>query len=218
MTTLELSRPEAPARGAWRLVAGRELRDLWVSGRGLTLGLVAAVLFSAVTYLSASEASLNLLDAQEAVHLLIQVVVIIGCLLVLVSAADAVSGERERRTLEPVLLAPVSRRDLAIGKLVAAISLWMATFLISIPYVLVLADGPGIVAEALWTTAIVGTLIAVGLAGLALLISASRGATGSAWLGRSSSCSCSPLRAVCRASPRTASARPCCTSTRSRRG
>ncbi len=175
MTTLDIARPKAPAVGAWRLVAGRDLRDLWGRGRGILVVLVAAVLFSAVTYLSASEASLNLLDAKEAVHLLIQVVVIIGCLLVLVSAADAISGERERRTLEPVLLAPVSRRDLAIGKLVAAVSLWFATLVVAIPYILVLADGPAIVFDALTTTAIIGTLVAVGLAGLALLISAFSG-------------------------------------------
>ena len=175
MSPLASGRPEAPAASAWRLVAGRELRDLWVSGRGITLVMVAALLFSAVTYLSAREASLNLLDAKEAVHLLVQVVVIIGSLLVMISAADAISGERERRTLEPVLLAPISRRDIAVGKLVAALSLWLATLLVALPYILVLADGPAIVVEALAATAIVGSLIAAGLAGLALLISAFSG-------------------------------------------
>jgi ABC-2 type transport system permease protein len=159
------------SQGAWRLIAARELRDLWVGGRGVGLALIAAILFSLVTYLSASEASLNLLDAKEAVHLLLQVVIIVGGLLTLVVAADAVSGERDRRTLEPVLLAPISRRDIAIGKLIAAISLWLATLLVAVPYIVVLADGPGLVATALVGTAVIGTLIAVCLAGFGFIVS-----------------------------------------------
>ncbi len=171
MTTSAGAPRLAPPSGAWRIIASRELRDLWGGGRGVGLVLVAAVLFSLVTYLSASEASLNLLDAKEAVHLLLQVVIIVGGLLALVVAADAVSGERDRRTLEPVLLAPVSRRDIATGKLVAAVSLWLATYVVAIPYIAVLADGPGLVATALVATFVIGTLLAVALAGLGFIVS-----------------------------------------------
>lgn len=171
MSTLEIAAPAAPPAHAWRIVAGRELRDLWAGGRGLGLALVAALLFSVVTYLSASEASLNLIDAKDAVHLLLQVVIFVGGLLTLVVAADAVSGERDRRTLEPVLLAPVSRRDIVIGKLIAAVSLWLATFVVAIPYIVVLADGPGLIATALGATVVIGTLIALALAGLGLIVS-----------------------------------------------
>jgi len=50
--------------------------------------------------------------------------VAIGSLLALLAAADAISGERERGTLETLLLAPISRRSLVIGKGVAALTLW----------------------------------------------------------------------------------------------
>lgn len=172
MTTMDIPAPTAPPSSAWRLIAGRELRDLWAGGRGVGLALIAALLFSVVTYLSASQSQLNLLDAKEAVHLLVQVVVIVGSLLTLVSAADAISGERDRRTFEPVLLTPISRRDIAIGKLIAAMSVWGATLAIATPYIAILADGPGLVGKSLLAAIIIGTWIAVTLAGLGFVVSA----------------------------------------------
>ena len=58
----------------------------------------------------------------------------------MILAADA-SGERERSTLEATLLSPVSRRALVVGKLAAAFSIWVAAWLIVIPYIWFLGRG-----------------------------------------------------------------------------
>lgn len=94
-----------------------------------------------------------------------------GSLLALLAAADAISGERERGTLESLLLTPVSRRDLAIGKLLAALSLWAAAFATTIPYVWYLGRGVGLVGVGLAAGLVVGTLVAVTLTSLGLLVS-----------------------------------------------
>ena len=100
-----------------------------------------------------------------------QVAIAVGGMLTLLVAADAVSGERERGTLETLLLTPVSRRELATGKLLASLSLWFAAFVITIPYVWFLGHGVGIVEEALVTGFVVGSLVAVCLASFGLLVS-----------------------------------------------
>ena len=86
-------------------------------------------------------------------------------------AGDAISGERERGTLETLLLTPAPRRQIATGKLLAALSLWLAAFVVTVPYVWRLGSGVGIVAEALAVGLVVGTLLAVFLASLGILIS-----------------------------------------------
>ena len=63
--------------------------------------------------------------------------VAVGALLALLVAGDAISGERERGTLESLLLAPVSAPQLVAGKLLAALSLWLAALAITVPYVVV---------------------------------------------------------------------------------
>jgi ABC-2 type transport system permease protein len=180
MTTgLEVAGPAAgQARGAvpagpgWRVVAGQECRDLWWSGRGPLLLFLLSALLSGVTYLASSNRVLNFLEQREAVNLVVQFAVGVGVLVVLVASADGISGERERGTLESLIVTPVSRRAILLGKLIAALSLWFAAYLVSVPYVWVLARGVGVLGEALVLALVVGTVVAVGLASVGLLISA----------------------------------------------
>jgi ABC-2 type transport system permease protein len=156
---------------AWRVVAEQELRDLWLAGRGLILTAAYSLLVSVITYLVATNTALNFLEQREAVNLTVQVAVAVGALLVLLGAADAISGERERGTLESLLLSPVPRLGIVIGKGLAALSIWVVAFLVLIPYVWFLGRGVGVVGLALVNGLLVGVLLAVFLAGLGLLLS-----------------------------------------------
>ncbi len=155
----------------WRVVAARELRDLWLGGRGPVLMLALTLLLSVTTYLVASNQALNFLEQREAVALTLQVAVAVGSLLVLLGSADAVSGERERGTLEALLVTAVPRRALVLGKAVAAVSLWAAAYLLSVPYLLLLGGGVGVAAAALAGGLLVGSLLACFLVGVGLLAS-----------------------------------------------
>jgi ABC-2 type transport system permease protein len=161
---------ERRSRG-WAIVLGQELRDLWLGGRGLVLCLAFSVLLSTIAYLLAASTDLNFLERRESVSLTLQVATVVGGLLALLAAADAISGERERGTLESVLLTPVSRREIVIGKLIASLSLWFAAFAITVPYIWFLGRGVDIVGAALATGFVVGTLLAVFLASLGTIIS-----------------------------------------------
>jgi ABC-2 type transport system permease protein len=156
---------------AWLVVAGRECRDLWVGGRGPVLVFAFSVLLSAVTYLLATNKVLNYLEQRETVNLALQVAVSVGALVTMVVSADAISGERERGTLETLLLTPASRLQLAVGKLLAALTLWLAVFVVSVPYVWVLARGVSVVRTAVLLGLLVGTALAFGLAAVGLIVS-----------------------------------------------
>jgi ABC-2 type transport system permease protein len=158
-------------RSGLLVVAEQESRDLWTSGRGLILLFLFSILLSAVTYLTSTNQALNFLEQRESVNLVLQLAVAVGVLVTLVVSADGISGERERGTLESLLITPVSRRSIIAGKLIAALTMWFATFLVTVPYVWVLARGVGILGEALALGFCVGTLVAVGLGSIGLLIS-----------------------------------------------
>jgi ABC-2 type transport system permease protein len=158
-------------RRAWRIVAGQEVRDLWAAGRGLPLTMGYSLLLSVITYLVATNTDLNFLEQREAVNLTLQVGVAVAALLVLLTAADAVSGERERGTLESLLLTPARRVDIVTGKGLAALTLWAVALLVAIPYVWFLGRGVGIVGLALANGLLVGALLGLFLVGLGLLVS-----------------------------------------------
>ena len=175
----EVTAPRAPAgTPAWAVVAGRELRDLWLSGRGLLLMVAHSVLLSTTTYLVASNQELNFLEQREAVSLTLQVAVAVGGLLVVLAAADSVSGERERGSLESLLLTPAPRSALVLGKGLAALSLWVGAFAVATPYLWWLGRDVGTFDTAAVGGLLVGSLLAAALTGLGLLVSSFSSANG----------------------------------------
>jgi ABC-2 type transport system permease protein len=158
-------------RRTWAVVAGQELRDLWLGGRGLLLLLGFSVLVSAITYLGATSEGINFLEKRETVNLTLQVAVAFGALVALLAAADAISGERERGTLESLLLTPAPRRHILSGKLLAALSLWFAALIVAVPYLWFLGHEVGAVDEALAAGLLVGTLVAVCLTAFGIVVS-----------------------------------------------
>jgi ABC-2 type transport system permease protein len=156
---------------AWIVVTQQELRDLWLGGRGLVLSFAFSLLLSVIAYLVATNRALNFLEQRESVNLTLQVAIAVGALLALLTAADAVSGERERGTLESLLLTPVARLEITLGKLLAALSIWLAAFVITVPYLWFLGRGVGVVGDAVATGFVVGTLLAIALASFGVLIS-----------------------------------------------
>jgi ABC-2 type transport system permease protein len=167
------SRQQAAGTGqGWRVVAEQECRDLWLAGRGPVLLFGFGVLLSVVTYIAATNQGLTYLEQREAVNLTLRIAVAVGALVTLVVSADAISGERERGTLETLLLSPVSPRAVVLGKLVASLSAWLGAFLVSVPYLRLLSRGVSLEWEATILGLLVGTLVAVALAGLGVLISA----------------------------------------------
>ena len=162
----------SPARRAsWWLILRRELADLWLGGRLLVLLVLYAVLMSATALLREVESQTNLIPPAEMVFLTILSAISFGVLLSLVVGADSISGERERGTLEPLLLSPVSRRQIVFAKFVAVLSPWPVALLLSLPYVLVLGQGDEILGPAMLWTLGLGTLLAMAFGGFGMLVS-----------------------------------------------
>jgi len=67
------------------------------------------------------------------------------CLLAPALTADLISGERERRTLDLLLVTPLSRRQIVVGKLVAALGSLLVLIVLALPIqaVAVLIGGVG---------------------------------------------------------------------------
>ena len=67
---------------------------------------------------------------------------------------------------------PLSRRDLVVGKLLAATTMWLAAVLVALPYLVVMGRGPGISLDAALTVGLAGSLAAAALTARGLAISA----------------------------------------------
>ena len=163
----------APSRASpvWRIVFWRELRDQWFGGKALAMILIYTILLGIYSYLFASNSELQLLPLKQMVLEIVKAAVFVGLFICLIVGADSVSGERERATLEGLLLTPTSRRQIVVGKFLSAISPWPVALAVAIPYWVVLSKGDEALGHALVWGSIMGTLLAPAFAGIGMLVS-----------------------------------------------
>ncbi|GEM_PF-352969 len=155
----------------WRIVFFRELQELWIGGKALTLLLVFSILLGIETYVMASNSELSLMPPKEMVYETLKVAISVSLFLGIIIGADAFSGERERATLEALLLTPTSRRQIAVGKFLAGVTIWPAALIFTIPYMYVLAQGDEVFGQAVIWGAVIGSIIAPAMVGLGMLVS-----------------------------------------------
>jgi ABC-type Na+ efflux pump permease subunit len=156
---------------AWWLMFARELSELWIGGKALYLILAYTIFLGFQAYSQVKAAQSDMIPPKEMVFATLQVVFYTSCLISLIIGADSISGERERGTLEALLLAPVSRRQIILGKFLAGLSPWPVALLIAVPFLKLLAQGDPIFGQSLYWGGIVGTLLAIGFTGLGMLVS-----------------------------------------------
>lgn len=159
------------ASPTWWIVGSRELRDLWIGGKALSMLLIYTLLLGVYAYLFASNSELQLLPLKQMVLEIVKAAIFVGLFICLIVGADSVSGERERATLEGLLLTPTSRREIVMGKFLAAVSLWPVALAVAIPYWVVLSKGDPALGQALRWGPLMGTLLAPAFAGLGMIVS-----------------------------------------------
>jgi ABC-2 type transport system permease protein len=163
---VELSR----AAPAWWVVCAQELIDLWVGGKAAVLMIAFCALQGGLIYLKVSDVA-DPTPPKELVYFTLMNAVSVGIFMSLILGADTISGERERATLEALLLTPSSRRQIVVGKFLAACSPWAASLLITVPLVFWLGQGDEVIGTALVWGAATGTLLAGAFAALGMVVS-----------------------------------------------
>ena len=155
----------------WWLVFKQEFAVLWIGGRALVLLILFTIVMSVTSVLRELESQLSLIPPNEMVFLTLEVSIAFGLFISLIIGADSISGERERDTLEALLLTPTSRRQIILGKFLVALSPWPAALILSIPYMAVLSQGDEVLGQALLWGVLVGTTLAAAFTAFGMLVS-----------------------------------------------
>jgi len=165
------------SRPIWWLVFVQELKELWVGGRALNLLILFTALMSATSFLLATNSELSLTPPRLMMVVTLQSTMSFALFLGLIVGAESVSGERERATLEALLLTPAGRRAVVLGKYLAALSPWPVAMALAVPYVVLLAQGDVALGIALVWGAALGTILTIFFTGIGVLASMWSGST-----------------------------------------
>lgn len=157
------------------LIARKESGELLKSGRGLAWLLALSVVLSVLSLLLVSNTELSLLDNAQVVYMVMGTITALGALLAVVLGGDAIAGERERGSLVPLLLAPLSSGDIVLGKMGGQAVAWIVTYLLSLPYLWAVGSSGQNLVEATGYLALLGTPVVLGFGFYSLGLSARLG-------------------------------------------
>src|SRR5215210_991068 len=165
------NKPARRARVGWIVVTSQELSALWRGGRIPALFVPYSIVLSFMSYLLATNKELSLTPPKEMVFFFLQITIAVSLLISLIIGANAISGERENGTIESLLVTPVSRRQIILGKFLAALSPWPFLLAISTVYMALLAPTAQTFWLALLLASVLGSLLVIISAGFGLLVS-----------------------------------------------
>jgi ABC-2 type transport system permease protein len=161
----------------------REFFGNFYSWRGGVWLLSASAIFSIVAYLLLTDKELSLLAQGEGLFLLGEVILSLGLILSAASASSTISREMESGTLECVLVTPRSSRQIAFEKLLSVVTLWVMLYVVSIPYLIVLASGTDLAWSAVFYVGLYGTLLVLAVSSLCIAISVRVNSSSSSIMG-----------------------------------
>jgi ABC-2 type transport system permease protein len=142
------------------------------SSRGAALYLMGCGVLSAFSLLLVSNTELSLLDNAQAIYMMSAIIIALALLIAVLRGSDGFAGERERDTLETLLITPVSPAEVGIAKLMALLFSWLIIFLLSIPYLWAVGSTGQNLLPALQYLFVAGSLLVVIFGGFTLALSA----------------------------------------------
>jgi ABC-2 type transport system permease protein len=154
------------------VILHKEIRESILAPKGFLWYILTSVILSVLSYLFLTNSELSLLDQGQMLYMIMNFITALGILMGLVFGADALAGEIERGTLEALFLTPVSKMEIALGKLGSALINWGIILVISLPYLFIVGKGGQNLAVGIIYLAVLGTLLAVIFSAFSLGLSA----------------------------------------------
>lgn len=138
------------------VILEKEIRQLF-SFRGWLWLFAYSCLLSAFSLLLVSNTELSLLDHAEVMYMMMGSILAGGTLIAILQGSDSYGGERERRTLIPLLCSPVDSHLVFWAKGLGLLIAWAVMLLLAFPYLWAVSADFGTLAKAFGTLLIFGT-------------------------------------------------------------
>jgi len=148
-----------------------ETSGSFYSWRGAAWIITAASIFSFVAYLLLTDKELSLLDQGEMLFTFSEVILVLGLVMSGINSSSSISTEIEAGTFECLLLTPIKHIQIAIQKMLSTVTIWIVLYLISIPYLIVLANGTNLAISAILYVGLYGTLLSIGISSISIALS-----------------------------------------------
>ncbi|MGD9910609.1 MAG: hypothetical protein AB7U79_08435 [Candidatus Izemoplasmatales bacterium] len=137
----------------------KEWRESIFSMKALFWMFGITLILSGMSLSFISVKELGLMAQSEILVTMVKIIVGIALLITILLSSISLSVEREQATLESIMLTPTSKKTIILSKFVNSLLIWFVIFLITIPYIVALGYGSGLIWTTLLVIFVLGTLI-----------------------------------------------------------
>jgi len=88
-----------------------------------------------------------------------------------INSSSSISTEIEGGTFECLLLTPIKHIQIAIQKMLSTVTIWIMLYLVSIPYLIVLANGTNLAFPAILYVGLYGTVLSIAISMISIALS-----------------------------------------------
>jgi ABC-2 type transport system permease protein len=149
----------------------KELRESLYENKGLWMIVVFSCLLSTFAILIVFMKEGSVLAQSDILQIAIKIVLFVTLLVSMVLGASSFVTEREGHTMESLLLTPISKPQLTMAKYMGVLAVGFILLLVSVPYLIVIGEGSGLVPSALFITFFNGTLLLLAFSALSVVFS-----------------------------------------------
>lgn len=113
----------------------KELKEQIFASKGLIFAFFESAILTVYSLILISNRELSLLDNAEAVYRMSTLIIAVISLIAIVYGSDSFGGEYEKKTMDTLMIAPVTPFKIALSKLFSYTLIYLMLFLISMPYI-----------------------------------------------------------------------------------
>lgn len=149
----------------------KEFKESLFDSKGLWLIVATACILSVLCFLVITLKEGSVLAQNDILQYAIKASLFLTLTVSMVLGSSSFVAEREENTLESLLLTPVSKRSLSLAKYFGVLIISALLLIVSIPYVIAIGAGSGLIPMAIFITLFSGFLLLIAFVAISLLLS-----------------------------------------------
>ena len=154
-----------------KFIVKKEFKESLYENKGIWMMVAAAFILSALCFLVTNIKEGSVLAQTDILQYAIKAVLFITLTISTVLGSSAFASEREENTLESLLLTPISKLNLTLAKFLGVLVVGIILCLVSIPYLIAIGLGSGLVLQAILVTFFCGILLLLAFTSISIGLS-----------------------------------------------
>lgn len=154
-----------------KYIIRKEFRESLYESKGLWMIVAAACILTGLCFLITNMKEGSVLAQSDILQYAIKAVMFLTLTVSMVLGSSSFVAEREENTMESLLLTPVSKLSLAMTKYIGVLIIGFLLYIVSIPYLIAIGAGSGMIPSAIFITFFGGLLLLIAFVAVSLLFS-----------------------------------------------